>query len=332
MDEVLFPVSALAVVFLVVMPLLTLASRAMLAQARRRAEGLAAFGDEATFAWLVVPTIAPLVWLGSSIVHQLDGASREVCANPHVSAMHCVDTLMLLGGLVALVAPVALWRAWRERPRIHVEALPEDHALSARVARLVEAVGWSGAQVVVARQAPAPAATIGWWRPRVVLDACFVRDADDAMIGAALLHERAHAGARDVLRRFVARLCLTMNPAGRALQADLARWSVAREAWCDRQAVARGADPLALAQGIVRAAKFRCGESLCGAALLCGHEHDALRLRVALLMEEPAPMRPSWGGALMVAVIVLSVATPHLGPDLLAIFHETVERWFLVVT
>lgn len=329
MDEALFPLATLVIVFFGAMPLLSLVSRAVLG--RRRAEGLAAFGDEATFAWLVVPTLLPLVWLASSIAHQLDGASGEVCANPHVSAAHCVDTLMLLGGLVALVAPAAIWHAWRERPRVVLTPLTPEHPLSARVARLVEALSWSGAEVIVARQAPAPAATIGWWRPRVVLDACFVRDADDAMIGAALLHERAHASARDVLRRVVARLCMSMNPAGRALRADLARWSVAREAWCDQQAVARGADPLALAQGIVRAAKFRCEESLCGAALLCGHDHGALRLRVALLMDGPAPLRPSRASALLLLTLALCAAVPHVGPDVLARFHEAIERLFLGV-
>ena len=331
MAELVFPIAAVAVTFLLIIPAFTLLSRAALAARRKRVASWAEFGADATFAWLVAPTLLPLLWLTSSALHQSEPAQRlDACLVDHVLSTTCLDAVALLGLLLVGMASAVALHAWRERPRFTLDRLPDDHRLARRVAALTGAhPALKSLDVSVARRAPAPIFTVGWLRPRIILDACFAHDADDAMLRAALLHERAHAASFDTLRGSLVRLCLAVNPAGRWLAADLARWHHAREALCDSEAVHLGGEPLALAQGIVRAARFRCAGLGACAALLCGHDRAALKLRLNLLLNGgalPLPTRTIGHAALAVAVAAVLLA-PHLqaaGP--LEHFHFEVER------
>ena len=70
MIELAFPIAAVVVTFGLVVPLLTLLSRTALWRLRQRTTRWADFGSDGTFAWLVVPTLVPIVWLTSSAFHQ----------------------------------------------------------------------------------------------------------------------------------------------------------------------------------------------------------------------------------------------------------------------
>ncbi|MCB9727898.1 MAG: hypothetical protein H6744_14550 [Deltaproteobacteria bacterium] len=330
MDELLFPVAAVAVTFLVVIPALTLASRAVLARRRRRARSLGDFGTESVFAWLVMPSLLPVLWLTSSALHQSEPSRlADTCLIAHVHPTTCLDAILLLGLLSAGLAASVAHRVWRERLRFAVVPLAPDQPLSLRVAGLVAAdPRLRRLRTVVTRSAPAPVCAVGWFRRRVLVDACFVRDSDDAMLRAALLHESAHVDAFDTFRSAVARLCLGINPVGQWLAPDLERWHQAREAHCDSAAVHRGGDALALAEGIVRAARFHCVErARCGAAMLCGDELSTLRLRLTLLLHgPPSPVRTA-GHLVLGAALLAALVLPHVaGADLLEHFHFEVER------
>jgi len=328
MDELLFPLAAVATTFFLVIPLLTLVSRGVLSLTRRRTSSWASFGSEVTFAWLVAPTLLPVLWLTSSALHQSEPMrTAESCFIDHVEATTCIDTLILLGLMIVGVAASVGIRLWRERPQVVLHRLGSDHELVRRVERLIrDDAHLRGLRVVVVRESPEPIYTLGLLRPIVVVDACFIREADEQMLRAALLHEHAHIAGFDTLRSFVVRLCLGANLVGSLLAADFERWRNAREAVCDGEAVHRGGEPLALAEGILTAARFRCGGLVPGAAL-CGHGGAALKLRLALLMQgPPAPVRTI--GHIVLAVGVFAALTvPHIDSlGLLEHFHFEVER------
>ncbi|MBO6940577.1 MAG: hypothetical protein JJ863_36725 [Deltaproteobacteria bacterium] len=335
MSEVYFPLATVAGTFLVLIPALTLMSRAALTLSRRRTASWARFGSETTYAWLVGPTLLPVMWVVSSALHQSEPTrSLDSCLIDHVQASTCLDTLLLLGAMLAGLGITVALRLWREWPRHERRQLGEGHELTRRIARIAHAdPHLRSLRIVVVDRASEPVVTCGILRPLVLVDARFVRGADPQLLRAALLHERAHIAGLDTFRCFLARLCLTINPVGSLLTADFERWRSAREAMCDGEAVQRGGEPLALAEGIVRAARFRRGDLAPQVAGLCGHDAAALKLRIALLLDgPPAPVRTL--GHFFLAVGLLGVLiTPH-GADtgLLEHFHFAVERMLHVPT
>lgn len=333
--ELAFPLAALLVVFFGVVPLLTVASRAVLRRARQT-RSWAGFGSQSTFALLVAPTLLPLAWLTSATLHQNEWAQlSNGCLVPHVGEA-CADAMLLLTGLLGTLAVATGLRAWRERPRMPVRAMARANPIAARVHRIVAAdPRLRRLSVIVAQNSADPVCTLGWFRPRVIVDACFAEAADDAMLRAALLHERAHVAGFDTVRDFLVRFSLAFNPAGRWLAPDFERWRHAREAQCDSVAVHDGGEPLALAESILCAARFECrghaqpGVARLGVAHLCGHDATVLKLRLALLVQgPPAPIRGR--AQLVLAVALLSViVAPHLSSaGLLEHFHLAVERLF----
>ena len=331
MSELLFPVAALVATFFVLVPCLTIVSHAILRLRRQRTTSLANFGSEKTFALLVAPTLIPVLWLISSAFHQSEPMQvTDPCLIEHSAATTCTDTLLLLGFLVAGIVAVVGLRLWREWPRFSLKTLDQGHDLVRKIEDIAARDKYLKTMPIsVVHSSPEPIYTMGLFRPRVVIDACFVRDADSELIRAALLHEHAHIGGRDILRSFIVRVCLTANPAGRLLRNDFQRWRTAREAICDGEAVHRGGEALALAEGIVRAAKFRCAGLLPGVAALCGHSKAAINVRVALLFSGPPAPVKTFGHILLIVGTIVALGTPHIeGLGLLERFHFEVERLF----
>jgi beta-lactamase regulating signal transducer with metallopeptidase domain len=329
MAELLFPLAAVGATFFLLIPLLALISKAALGFRRRRAASWASFGSGATLAWLVAPTLLPVLWLISSALHQTDPVrTAELCLIDHVEATACIDTLLLLGLLLAGMAATVGLRIWREWPRAALQRLEDEHEFVGQVMRVVEGNEHLRAlRIAVVRESSEPIYTLGLLRHTVVIDACFVRDADHEMLQAALLHEHAHVAGLDTLRSFIVRLCLSANPAGALLTRDFERWRSAREAVCDGEAVHRGGEPLALAEGIVRAAKFRCADLAPNGAALCDHSGTAFKLRLALLLNGPPAPARTFGHIVLAVGVIAALAVPHIEClDLLERFHVEVER------
>ena len=75
MTEFLFPVFGATAVFVVVVPLLTLAARLLLAAAPRRKGSIDHHGNSLRYALIIGPTLGPVIWLVSAAIHQSeDGA------------------------------------------------------------------------------------------------------------------------------------------------------------------------------------------------------------------------------------------------------------------
>ncbi len=334
MDELYFPIAAVAMTFLLLIPALTLVSRTALAKKRQRTRSWPSFGSESTFAWLVAPTLLPIAWLLSSALHQIEPRQAlQTCLVDHVNVdprwiSLCLDGFILLGLVVGGLALITAARAWHERPRVKLQKINDTDPLAIRIASLVaKDPNLHKLSVDVVCKIDQPVFTLGSFKPRVILDACYARSADDEMIRAALLHERAHITGFDTLRTFLVRLCLTINPARRLLSADFERWRQAREAQCDGEAVQHGGEPLALAEGIIRAARFNClGLHPHGAVMLCGHNTSALKLRLALLLNGSTSPVKTVGHAILVAALILALTIPHLqGMGLLSYLHIEVE-------
>ena len=328
MAELVFPIAALALTLVVIMPALTVFTRRVLARCRARAGSWTEFGSGSTYAWLVAPTVIPLVWLTSSALHEVEaGAALRSCFIDH-SEPTCIDTFLL----VALLVVGAIVLLARETMRAHAgdppTTLGRSHPAAARVRDVVARhPALADLRIQVVRGSAIPVYTTGLLAPRILVDSCFVQRADTSMLLSALLHERAHIAGRDTLRVFLGRLCLSANPWGALLRPDFERWRHAREAWCDGDAVEQGGEPLALAQSIVHAARFDCVDTRGAVAMLCGHDHQAVKLRVMLLMDRPRRTARTAGHLVLLAVVLLSAAAPHVdGLQLLSTFHFEVER------
>lgn len=329
MSELLFPIAALVVTFFVLIPLCTFLSCAVLKSLRDRARVWTDFASEATFAWIVAPVLLPALWLFSSTLREGLGArSAGGCLVDHAGVAACIDGLLLLASLLGLMGLTLVFRLWRELPRGELNALANDHPLVESVSALCATDPYlSTLRVRVVECSPEPLYTRGLFRAQVVLDACFVREADREMMRAALLHEHAHILGFDTLRSFVARLCLRVNPAGKLLEPDFQRWLVAREASCDGSAVHRGGDALALAQSIIHAARFQCGALPRAHASLRGNGRQAMKLRLALLMDGPSTPEESRGDRVLALALVVAALAPQVF-DVVALerFHFAVER------
>ena len=346
MIELFFPVAGALFVFFVAIPALTLVARALLAWAPAARAPVAQHGAAWRYALIVGPALGPVVWLISATIHQSEaGAPLATCAVDHLGSALCRDVVLF--GLVLLLilaagvvrrtrGPGAPGRASEDRlalasERARVAALCARHPALRRLARRVHVVA-SGA---------APVCTRGLLRPRIEIDTQMLAELADDELEAVLLHEHEHAHAGDPLRLFVAQVALSINPLGHLLAPALSRYGFAREALCDRGAVQRGAEPLALARSIVAVAgraaapapAFSVGV---GVGLGGGHGLGGVRVRVQLLLgyadraPGPAPQRAPVG--VLSSLLTALVTLPHvLGTGPLDILHQGVEHLALLI-
>jgi beta-lactamase regulating signal transducer with metallopeptidase domain len=293
------------------------------------------------YALLVGPTLLPLAWLVSACLHQAEsGTHPDVCVGPEQPGVLCPEVAFFAAALVVLVSLVALPQLLRQRRTLFGSPSAQARAVSERIAKLQRECGdlhaVLGGRVLVRDDTDAPISTLGLGRPCVVVNTEFAAQLDDAALRAALWHEAEHVRDRDPLRYFVIWWALTANPLGHLLLgAEFRRWIVAREAHCDREAVLCGATPSALAEALVRAARFRAPRPRAPVMAVGLHTEEAavLRLRVNLLLAyaEAPPRRCCREHALSVAAVALlaALALPHLfGAGPLDALHTSAESAF----
>ena len=335
MNELFFPVIGDMLVFFVVVPLLTLAARSVVALLPVSGSRVAAQESPWRFLLVVGPTLGPLVWLISASIHQSEeGAPLAACVVDHLGGELCRDVVIFGLILFSILGYGVVRRARRDRraTRDPVMVAADWTAATARVRDICQqnlTLAGFAARIRVVEQGLAPACTRGLFHPRVELDAALVMRLDDDELEATLLHEVEHAHARDPLRFFVAHVALTINPLGRILSSELARYHFAREALCDKRAVQRGADPLALARSIVSVAAPTGAPASVPA--LGGHGIGGIRLRVQLLFgyaaRWPGPAQRRTPIGVVTTLITLVAVAPHLmGAGPLDVFHHSIER------
>lgn len=331
MTEAVFPLLGPLIVFGLALPCVALAMKLLLLVVRRR-EGLH-LRLRLRYVLIVASSGVPLVWLISAGLHQAEsGRIVEVCIAPHGPDALCLEAIYFALALVGLSALLAFPRLIWEQVLLRGSTSEPARRANERIAQLIREhpplhplVG----RCVVRDALRHTIVTVGVVSPRLVVRTSFVQELDDESLTAALHHELEHVVGRDPLRYFVAWWALAINPVGRwILNGELARWVLAREIHCDREAVLAGASAPALAHSLVRGSRPEVSrpEPALGAGNLA-----ALRLRVGLLLaytEEP-PVRCCRGPALRVALalLILVSALPHsAGTGLLDLLHAASER------
>lgn len=333
MTEAGFPLLGAALVVLVVLPLCALVAKGGLLLLERNEVGGALHGLNLRYILLTSASALPLAWFFSAALHQAEtGRSVIACLMSHEKAAACFEpgffAMMLAGG-----ATLACIRALRGSRRLRRAASPGAHRLTLRIATIIAsrpAIEGLQSRIVVVETEGFALATRGLFWPRVFVSVEFASGLDDAMLAGALGHELEHVRAFDPLRYLLLQLALAMNPVGAFLLAPhAARWGAAREAHCDREAVIKGAAPLALAQAIVRAAR---PASLAAPALGSG-DMAIIKFRVRLLLAfgERAPGRCCSEGrsAIPVAFVLVFIALilPHrTGTEALDVVHSSAEH------
>lgn len=327
-----FPFVGVAFAMLVALPACALLAKGLLFVLDR-------WGETGGLQWLaprygilVGGTSVPLAWLLSASVHQ---AKSEPHLVPCLSDSATANLeAALFSGLLAFTSFCLARR--RRAQAVPVVTQREDRGLDERIGRLTrERTGlWPlrGRVSVVDGPLVGPIVTVGMLRPRVYIEALFAERLDDAELAGALAHELAHVRSFDPLRYALLALAVRLCPFGKALLGrEAARWLFAREAHCDREAIRFGAEPAALAQALVAAAR----------PASCAHLHaglgtqsiDLLDLRVKLLLSYSARApefcrghRISMGLRFVVATLIVAIVLPHVtGTHALDAIHSGAE-------
>ena len=334
MTEAMFPLLGPLLVFGLTLPIAALLVKLVLLIVRRNEASTGLHAHlRLRYTLLVASSGVPMAWLISAALHQAEsGRSALTC-----TAWHGPDGLCFEAGYFALVLLVlagvfAVPRLVREQFALRPSSGPGARRTRERIARLVclrPELGGLERRFVVRDALDTSICTIGVLRPRVVIRTSFAEALDDDSLAAALHHEHAHVMGRDPLRYFAAWWALAVNPVGRwLLEGEFARWRLAREIHCDREAVLAGASASALAHSLVRAARPRVDGAVPALGLA---SPSALRLRVGLLLAyaDQPPKHCCRGPALRLAILPIALAfvLPHrVGTELLDVVHSTSER------
>lgn len=136
---------------------------------------------------------------------------------------------------------------------LRTSRLAHDHSDTCRDARAALAHHGLTTRVVIARDNVQGPHVIGVWHPTLVLPNDFDRFPADERL-ALIEHEIAHVRRRDFAKNICLRQILALAWFLPPLWPLYREICDARENACDREAVARGARPVALAKGLVRIA------------------------------------------------------------------------------
>lgn len=304
---------------------------------------------DARYFAVVGASALPLVWCVSAAMHQLEGGRSVVaCLLDDAEAARCFEP-GALAALLGVGVVAAWWRIARRGPRVAAGESAAARREADRITKVVAATPMLSAlrgRIHVSDGTELAVCTHGMWRPRVAVSVAWAEQVGDDVLVAALAHELQHVRARDPLRYGVLQLALAVNPVGRRwLAAHATRWVAAREVHCDRGAVLEGAEPLALAEAIVRAARPSLQRvvpavSTVAVAPLGGtdgaggaSDTSAISRRVRLLVgfSERAPSacgcarRAAWPWA-VVGLIAAMVMPHHTGTQALDALHIGAEH------
>ena len=316
MIELAFPIAAVVFIYLIAVPIVTIVSAGILRLWRREVRHPHEMGSDAVWLFLVAPVLVPTIWLLIAVAHELDGHHGVVsCLAAHDVGTLCLDLVL---AAVLIVAPFKIrgirqW--WRERSTPAGDLRPDE----------IDGVSFHRGTDV-----PGLACTRGLFRPRIEVDERLLTTLAPGQLRSVLFHELAHARSFDPLRKWVARVCLSLNPLAGLLRADLARWELGREILCDLRAVERGADRFDLAGALVQVAR-ECPSPRHGCCGILGVER--LEVRVRLLCEEEIPTPRFEYVPIMVAGLLALLMEPHRGGQgfLEWLHHGAESSWLMFV-
>jgi len=162
--------------------------------------------------------------------------------------------------------------------------------------------------------------SLGLFRPTACISQALIKQTSYDELQAVIQHEQAHGDRRDNLRAILASICTLGFPAAmrRQLVGDL---RMAAEQACDGRAASALADPLLVAQTLIKVQRL----SHRAADLVpCGFSHSNTAARVLALLQ---PNGVQAGGRLVLSLLTGSVGLIILGADSVHHLVETVLGW-----
>jgi beta-lactamase regulating signal transducer with metallopeptidase domain len=183
---------------------------------------------------------------------------------------------------------------WMTEEPASAEPVPNGLLLAALpFAFIFGRAGWRATRSLMISQAHLTAATVGLFRPRIILSPEFANALDRDALAAALEHERAHTRHRDPLRLWLAQLATELLWPAPAAISRLQAWKRALEIARDDEARSHGVAGPDLAAAILASLRFSQGASRVAAAKLT--DETFVRQRVTRLLQpleiEPLPKR-----------------------------------------
>jgi beta-lactamase regulating signal transducer with metallopeptidase domain len=173
------------------------------------------------------------------------------------------------------------------------------------------------------------AATLGVFRPRVVIAPAFLRDIDDAARAAVEAHEAAHLNHRDPLRVWVAQLATDLQWPGRRAQQRFSQWRHALELARDEEVRRLGVDGADLAAAVIAALRFSSAKTS-PAVSIVGHHHR-VRDRIGRLLAPLPPvhqepeMSKRWRASAMAAAVAAIVFGATCGEMLVQTLAHSIQ-------
>lgn len=333
MNEATFPLLGATFIVLIVLPVFALLAKLGLMLLERDEAGGPLHGLNLRYLLLTGSSALPVAWLLSAGLHQAEsGSSVMACLLDHETAELCFEAAFFVLVLAAAVL-ASSYGAMRQHRSARPSSSEAANATLARVSGVVAsdpALACLRGRIEVTEDRDFALGVQGLLRPRVVVGTAFADGLSDTMLASALAHEAEHVRARDPLRYLTLELALAVNPFGRFLLAPhVGRWSAAREAHCDREAVIHGAAPLLLAEAIVRAAR----PFPRAAVALAGNDTRFLKFRIEMLFAfaERPPARCCQQGPsafpMAFGLLLIALYLPHqTGTAALDLLHTGAEQ------
>jgi hypothetical protein len=166
-------------------------------------------------------------------------------------------------------------------------------------------------------------ATVGLFRPRIVIAPELTRLLDERALQAAFAHERAHLRHRDPLRIWLAQFVTDLQWPWGSAQRRFTRWLATLEHARDDEARATGIEGADLAAAVLGSLRLQLGTHGTGATLI--GEMPALPIRIARLLQplsETPARRETPGlviiGSLFIALLLAVVVGVVWGERLIA--------------
>ena len=209
-------------------------------------------------------------------------------------------------GPAAFVFAVLL--GWALVEPVNAEPVPKALMLTALPFTFIFArAAWRAARSLTISRAHLTIATVGFFRPWIIVSPRFAEAIDKDALAAALEHESAHARHRDPLRLWLAQLATELLWPAPAATLRLQSWKRALEIARDDEARSRGAAGPDLAAAIL--ASLRSGQMIAQVAAATLTDETYIKERVTRLLQpfdpEAAPRRK-----LTPILLVLSLGIP----------------------
>lgn len=271
MTELIYPISAALLLYLVVIPALTLGARGLLRRRAKTDDDVQGWGSAWVWTLIVAPSLLPLLWWTLDALHQISGHhTLDACLTPHADG-GCAESFIFA---ILVLTPAILHLI---RTRVHLPTGARWVAIDDRVKEL---------RVFLVDDTSDPISTRGFFTPWIGLRADALEILGHEELVMALLHEGEHIRGLDPLRRWLAGLALALNPAAALLRPYFSKWELGRETTCDLQAATQG-DRFALAHALVRVARLNLMPPS-HVATLVGRP-TSLTLRVSILVHDVLP-------------------------------------------